>query len=64
MKRYAGREACLYVNLYIAGTGLEKRYAGSERAQELAAALFLQVSWEEPTGMDVSAGHCSTARIL
>ena len=25
---------------------------------------LLQVSWEEPTGMDVSAGHCSTARIL
>ena len=25
---------------------------------------LLHVSWEESTGMDVSAGHCSTARIL
>ena len=43
VERYAVREACLYVNLYIAGTGLEKRYAGSERAQDLTAELFSAV---------------------
>ena len=48
VKRYAGREACLYVNLCIAGAGLEKRYAGSERTQELAASLFLGDAQGEP----------------
>ena len=33
VERYPGREACLYVNSYIEGTGFEKRYACSERAQ-------------------------------
>ena len=62
VERYAGREACLYVNLYIAGTGLEKRYAGSERVQELTASLFLGGSQGEPREEPAGVRRCAAGQ--